>query len=972
MGMPSLCNLLLGFALLCFLSLGGEAAPESALIGGLPGFNGTFLPSTILGVVSVNNGYVTIDESHGKNLFYYFVVSERNASEDPVVLWLNGGPGCSSFDGFIYEHGPFHFETNRGGGGLPKLYLNPHSWSKVSSIIYLDSPAGVGLSYSENEEDYHTGDQKTASDTHAFLLKWFEQYQEFQSNPFYIAGESYAGVYVPTLASEVVKGIDSGAKPTINLKGYMVGNGVTDPEFDGNALVPFAHGMGLISDDLRLVYPAREAIGILSMKAAESFLVKSTRQDDCRLGLDLDALNIYDILEPCYHSPEAIARSSANVKLPLSFRKLGETERPVSVRKRMFGRAWPYRAPVRDGNVPLWPQLMDSSGIPCTDDEAATSWLNNKAVRKALHAIEESFTWELCTGRIRYNHDLGSMISFHKNLTARGYRALIFSGDHDLCVPFTGSEAWTRSLGYTILDEWRPWFFGGQVAGVDDLVLTAIGFSFYFFSFLLVALFCLLALAQAAPKEALITNLPGFNGTFPSKHYSGYVTIDEKEGKNLFYYFVVSERNASKDPVVLWLNGGPGCSSFDGFIYEHGPFNFEANKAGGGLPKLQLNPSSWSKVSNIIYLDSPAGVGLSYSKNQESYVTGDRETASDTHTFLLKWFEKYPEFLANPFYISGESYAGVYVPTLASKVVKGVGAGIKPIINFKGYIIGNGVTDKEFDGNALVPFAHGMGLISDDLYKVFGALARIKDISIEMISNVRSTCNGSYWNPIQQDCQELLNADIADLNIYDILEPCDHSQEAREKSANNDRLPSSFKTLGETAKPLPVRKRMFGRAWPLRAPVIDGIVPTWPQLMKYTTVPCVNDEVATSWLNNEAVRKALHVTEESFTWELCTDRIFYNHDLGSMLNYHKNLTARGYRALIFSGDHDMCVPYTGSAAWTRSLGYKIVEEWRPWHYDDQVAGYLQSYEHNLTFLTIKEVLYEINSELNLKESRREW
>ena len=48
---------------------------------------------------------MTIDESHGRNLYYYFVVSENKPSEDPVVLWLNGGPGCSSFDGFIYEHG---------------------------------------------------------------------------------------------------------------------------------------------------------------------------------------------------------------------------------------------------------------------------------------------------------------------------------------------------------------------------------------------------------------------------------------------------------------------------------------------------------------------------------------------------------------------------------------------------------------------------------------------------------------------------------------------------------------------------------------------------------------------------------------------------------------------------------------------------------------------------------------------------
>uniref|UniRef100_A0A2N9HTQ7 Carboxypeptidase n=1 Tax=Fagus sylvatica TaxID=28930 RepID=A0A2N9HTQ7_FAGSY len=449
-------------------------------------------------------------------------------------------------------------------------------------------------------------------------------------------------------------------------------------------------------------------------------------------------------------------------------------------------------------------------------------------------------------------------------------------------------------------------------------------------------------LSQSAPDSALITQLPGFTATFPSKHYSGYVTIGENhDGKNLFYYFVESEGNPSKDPVVLWLNGGPGCSSFDGFVYEHGPFNFEAAKTEGGLPQLHLNPYSWSKVSNVIYLDSPAGVGFSYSKNETDYRTGDLKTASDTHTFLLKWFELYPEFLSNPFFIAGESYAGIYVPTLASEVVKGIDAAIKPILNFKGYMVGNGVTDEVIDGNALVPFAHGMGLISDDLFE-----------------EVNKECQGNYYNPLDETCRSQLNKvdeDISGLNIYDILEPCYHGIDARDITTANMKLPSSFRQLGETERPLAVRKRMFGRAWPLRAPVRDGIVPTWPQLLNSDSVPCTDDEVATSWLNDEAVRKAIHTEEESVvgSWELCTDKISFYHDAGSMIKYHKNLTSRGYRALIFSGDHDMCVPYTGSEAWTRSVGFKIVDEWRPWTSNGQIAGFTQGYENNLTFLTIK-------------------
>ncbi|KAL2927055.1 Serine carboxypeptidase-like 20 [Bienertia sinuspersici] len=353
----------------------------------------------------------------------------------------------------------------------------------------------------------------------------------------------------------------------------------------------------------------------------------------------------------------------------------------------------------------------------------------------------------------------------------------------------------------------------------------------------------LIIITDAAPANSLITQLPGFSGTFPSNHYSGYITIhghssNQQTPKNLFYYFVESERNPTKDPVVLWLNGGPGCSSFDGFIYEHGPFNFQAGKTKNSLPLLHLNPYSWSKVSNIIYLDSPTGVGLSYSDNQTTYQTGDLQTARDTHTFLLQWFRQFPEFIKNHFYVAGESYGGIYVPTLAAKLAEGLNdKKVSPIINFKGYMIGNGVTaEQKYDGNALLPFAHGMALISDGLYRA-----------------------------------------IEGLNIYDILEPCYHNPE-NEKTKNLS-LPESFKQLGVTERHLPVRKRMYGRAWPFKMVIKDGLVP--------------------------------------------------------------------------SGDHDLCVPYTGTQAWTSSLGYQVLDEWRPWLSNDQVAGYVQAYEHNLTFITIK-------------------
>ncbi|XP_050208295.1 serine carboxypeptidase-like 20 [Mercurialis annua] len=458
------------------------------------------------------------------------------------------------------------------------------------------------------------------------------------------------------------------------------------------------------------------------------------------------------------------------------------------------------------------------------------------------------------------------------------------------------------------------------------------------FIWAIIAGFLILSI-ESAPKDALITQLPGFNGTFPSNHYGGYVSFDEK---NLFYYFIVSERNQSEDPVVLWLNGGPGCSSFDGFVYEHGPFDYEEGQPEGSLPTLHVNPYSWSKVSNILYLDSPCGVGMSYSNNQSNYITDDWQTAADTHTFLLKWFELYPEFLNNPFYISGESYAGIYVPTLAIKVVKGIKSGIQPRINLKGYLVGNGVTDSDFDNtlNSLVPFAHGMGLISNDIYK-----------------DVEAACYGNHTNP-KDNCPTSIDKvfeAIDGLNIYDILEPCYHDPSVyRDGKRNTTKLPTSFQQLGVTEKPRKVRKRMFGRAWPLRGKLSPRTL--WHEVAGQGSVMCFNDKVATAWLNDESVRKAIHAESKSVagSWELCSSRISYSRfSSGSMIPYHQNLTTQGYRALIYSGDHDMCVPFTGSELWTRSLGYKIVDEWRSWLSNDQVAGYLQGYDHNFTFLTIK-------------------
>ena len=108
------------------------------------------------------------------------------------------------------------------------------------------------------------------------------------------------------------------------------------------------------------------------------------------------------------------------------------------------------------------------------------------------------------------------------------------------------------------------------------------------------------ATAGAAADADQVKVLPGWNEALPSPMYSGY--LDVNGGKHLHYLLSETEGDKTKDPLVFWFNGGPGCSSLDGFFYEHGAFHVTEPivNTSQGVPELYLNPYRWSALANVV------------------------------------------------------------------------------------------------------------------------------------------------------------------------------------------------------------------------------------------------------------------------------------------------------------------------------------------------------------------------------------
>jgi carboxypeptidase C (cathepsin A) len=442
-----------------------------------------------------------------------------------------------------------------------------------------------------------------------------------------------------------------------------------------------------------------------------------------------------------------------------------------------------------------------------------------------------------------------------------------------------------------------------------------------------------LPLAPAAPAGDRILSLPGWPGALPSPQYSGYLDLPGGR-KHLHYWFIGSEgADAAAAPVTVWLNGGPGCSSLDGLVYEHGPFRFDA----ADPTKLVRFNYTWAKRSNLLYLEAPVGVGFSYSDDPADYNCTDDTTALDNLHAVEQFYALFPEFKANDLFLTGESYAGVYVPTLAEAIVQAIEAGTYTGAPLKGIAVGNGCTGTK------IGVCGGARTKYDAEFFAKSTAMLGPTLQAEIMEN----CDWSRPQTISTACQQSVDkmGPLLDrINLYNVYGECisgdSGSGNVRHK-APVSHLKNLISVDAEGAR--------------VRGP--DA---------------CIDSIEASNYINQAALQKAIHVKPIAYRWKTCgsVPGWQYTSTRENLPRDTYPLLIQHMRVVIYNGDWDACVPWTDNQAWTRDMGYPAKDPWHPWTFDNlddtgvQVGGYAINYQvpagaHNFTFITVRGGRHEV-------------
>ena len=473
----------------------------------------------------------------------------------------------------------------------------------------------------------------------------------------------------------------------------------------------------------------------------------------------------------------------------------------------------------------------------------------------------------------------------------------------------------------------------------------------------------LLSLINTQEERHKVEDL--FDGLYDKDIYSGYLKTDI-EGNELFYVFTPSQSNQTSDPFFLWLGGGPGCSSLNDFLLEVGPVKPNLLKN-----QFEINEYPWNKNANILYIDNPAGVGFSLIKDKEMFFN-DSIMAYSLNIALENFFNNFNEYINNDFYITGGSYAGIYIPYLVQEIIKN--NTLK--LNLKGILIFNPYTHEETDyEDSIIEFGFTYGLISYPTFKKYLKYCPhlpqkekiIKgdfenDVEYEKyyykgllpMKNVTKKCN---------EIREEIRQQFHGVNFYGIHNECpvndeiDKYKNVYKNIINFDEIKKfSFKQkYSEIIRNNNNRKHIIESRFGVDDLTKLNFNDELEQEIRYMS-DCgysQRDLFAANFLNDKTTKKKLGVNED-FEYYQCKE---LNYKFGDSLNFYKKdlekLSKQGFKAWLFSGTEDIVVSTLATSRWIYSNNFTIANKWKPVIDDDQVIGMEQSYTNGLTFITVK-------------------
>jgi len=232
-------------------------------------------------------------------------------------------------------------------------------------------------------------------------------------------------------------------------------------------------------------------------------------------------------------------------------------------------------------------------------------------------------------------------------------------------------------------------------------------------------------------KNDLTGKIPGY--PFSGSMYSGFIVVDNKTQSNLFYHlYSFNQTNTSVSaPLVIWLQGGPGCSSLIADYVEFGPVYI--NQTGPNNFTYYRNPYTWNNYAHLLFVDQPTGTGFSVDRGLK--VNSTAQAAQLFNVFLDRFFALFPELKKNDLYIFGESYGGKYVPYFSYYLLNN--ATFMSQVKLKGIGLGNGWSDPVTQVRTYANFGYAAGLIDQ----------RERDIlSFQEAQVFDNIAKGNFWN----------------------------------------------------------------------------------------------------------------------------------------------------------------------------------------------------------------------------------